>query len=237
MEISILTQNNSFLINHYTRVLARGLGQLGFSVVIFRASATASGKPISMLQGARDVLTFFGSLFFLKSVLCALFSKVLDHPTRFPKGCRIIEVPDDQKTDVEFFRANCSEFNVLLILAGTRIIRRDVLDLWTHGVLNVHSSLLPYARGVMPALWTYVNRKHLGVTLFKLDEGIDTGHVVLQVPIKISRDTYFGHLKRTKELGVQLMLSWVATNLVVQPDRESIEDSYFGYPTKDFRLR
>lgn len=237
MEIAILTQDNALLINSYTRQLAQGLKLLGFDVVIFRTSATARGKPTSKLTALREVLRYFGLLFLLRGLLSALASKVKDRPSRFPDGCRIVEVPDSQKTDAAFFRAHCQEFNVLLILAGTRIIRREVLDLWTHGVLNVHSSILPYARGVMPALWTYVNKTHMGVTLFRLDEGIDTGAIVRQIPIETPASSYFDHLRHTKEIGVQLILSWVYMHLVPQPEEGAVIDKYFTYPTSDFRLR
>ena len=237
MEIAILTQNNSFLINRYSRILAENLSRLGFHLVIFRTSATAKGKRTSKMSALREVFGFFGPVFTLRAVGAALASMLCDRPSRFPANCRIIDVPDNQKIDPEFLRAHCSELHVLLILAGTRIIRRDVLDLWTHGVLNVHSSILPYARGVMPALWTWINRKGMGVTLFRLDEGIDTGEIILQAQIEAPARSYFQHIKDTKLIGVQLLTSWTTTNLLPRPEAATIEDTYFTYPEPGFKLR
>jgi methionyl-tRNA formyltransferase len=237
MEIAILTQNNGMLINGATRALAENLARLGFRLVIFRTTATAKGKPTSKLDTVREVLRFFGPVFTLRAILTALLSMLRDRPSRFPKGCRIIEVPDDQKMTEAYLRQHCTDFHVLLILAGTRIIRKDVLEMWEHGVLNVHSSILPYARGVMPALWTWINRTGLGVTLFRLDEGIDTGEVILQAPIQTPAASYFGHLVHTKQIGVQLITAWVTMTLLQRPDPGSVEDVYFTYPEPDFRLR
>lgn len=236
MEISLLTQNNSFLLNSYTRLLARSLDLLGFRVIIFRTSATAKGKPSSKIVALGELFRFFGPGFTFRAIGSAIISIFRDHPARFPQTCTIIEVPDDQKIDAAFFRDRCSEFQVLLILAGTRIIRKEVLDLWTHGVLNVHSSILPYARGVMPALWTWTKGKGLGVTLFRLDEGIDTGEIIAQIPIERPAHSYFQHLKDTKWIGVQLLLNWVITHLIRQPAPGSVDEAYFGYPNPGFRL-
>lgn len=237
MEIAILTQNNDFLINSYTRLLAHALDRLGFRTVLFRTNATAKGKRTSKLTALWEVFGFFGLMFTVRAVTAALISKIVDRKSAYPNHCRIVDVSDNQKLDADLFRNHCSQFHVLLILAGTRIIRKDVLDLWTHGVLNVHSSILPYARGVMPALWTWVNRTGLGVTLFKLDEGIDTGQVILQAQVTNPAPDYFGHLRHTKFIGVQLMTAWVTTNLLPQPDPGSTEDTYFSYPKPDFRLK
>lgn len=237
MEIAILTQDNKFLINKYVRLLAEGLTSSGSNVVIFRCSATAKGKKMSKLAGLRDLVSMFGPGFAMRAIGDAIVSSFRDRRASFPKKCKIVDVPDNQKVDASLFRAHCSEFNVLLILAGTRIIRKDVLDLWDHGVLNVHSSILPYARGVMPALWTYRDNKAMGVTLFRLDEGIDTGAIIQQIPVTSRPESYYRYLHETKVLGANMLIGWVQQNLVSLRSPPDVEDTYYSYPKPGFKLK
>ncbi len=237
MEIAILTQNNKFLINKYVKILAEGLASYGADIVIFRCSATAKGKKMSKATAMRDIITMFGPLFAIRAIGEAIVSSFRDRPSSFPSRCRIIDVPDSQKINAELLQAHCKEFRVLLILSGTRIIRRDVLELWEHGVLNVHSSILPFARGVMPALWTFVSKKAMGVSLFRLDEGVDTGEIILQIPIIKEPKSYFSYLHETKILGVNMLLSWVQTNIFAIKGNSNMEDTYYSYPVRGFKLR
>src|SRR5277367_5836946 len=66
--------------------------------------------------------------------------------------------------------------DVALVVAYGRILRRDVLDGPRLGCVNVHASLLPKYRGAAPITWAVVHGEaETGVTLMKLDEGMDTG--------------------------------------------------------------
>lgn len=237
MEISILTQNNHLLINKSVLDLVTTLHHFGLRVTVFRTSATAKGKSTGKFKSAVDLYKNFGPVFLLQS-LGLYFKSYFSRPdNKLKKICRIVDIADDVKLDSAVFKAHCTEFNALLILSGTRIIKKDVLDLWTHGVINVHSSILPYARGLMPALWTYLDGKGMGVTLFKLDEGIDTGEIIYQAPLAIRTNTYLEHLVRTKDIGTNLLVCWVLQHLVRIDKKNPIEDTYNKYPAAGIRIR
>ena len=65
-----------------------------------------------------------------------------------------------------------------------RIIHHPLIDLPTHGFVNTHPSLLPYNRGKHYNFWAIVEGAPFGVTIHKVDKGIDTGAVIAQLPIK-----------------------------------------------------
>lgn len=68
-----------------------------------------------------------------------------------------------------------------LISYGYRyIIRKSVLDLFPDKVINLHISLLPWNRGADPNLWSFLEDTPKGVTIHMIDEGIDTGNILLQ---------------------------------------------------------
>ncbi|MEA2748780.1 MAG: methionyl-tRNA formyltransferase [Myxococcales bacterium] len=69
------------------------------------------------------------------------------------------------------------------------IVPAEVRQLFPLGVLGVHASLLPKYRGGAPLTWAMINReRQTGVTLFHLDDGVDTGDVVAQKSFAIESD-------------------------------------------------
>lgn len=67
-------------------------------------------------------------------------------------------------------------------------IPTDVLEIPTHGALNVHPSLLPKFRGPDPLFWTFrAGELDTGVTIHYMDEGLDTGDIAMQVPVSLPK--------------------------------------------------
>ena len=64
------------------------------------------------------------------------------------------------------------------------IISKDLIGLPKYGFVNTHNSLLPHNRGKHPYFWAIVEERPYGVTLHKVDEGIDTGDIVAQREIR-----------------------------------------------------
>jgi methionyl-tRNA formyltransferase len=70
---------------------------------------------------------------------------------------------------------------VIVVAAYGRILGKDLLELAPHGAVNVHASLLPRWRGAAPVQWAVAEGdRETGVTIMQMDEGLDTGHVLLQ---------------------------------------------------------
>jgi methionyl-tRNA formyltransferase len=99
-----------------------------------------------------------------------------------------------------------------IVVAYGRILKTDALTSTRLGLLNAHFSLLPKYRGAAPVQWSLVRgEKRTGVTLFWLDEGMDTG------PIQAVQDTAIlpeedapALLSRLTELGVELLSATLA---------------------------
>ncbi len=70
----------------------------------------------------------------------------------------------------------------LILIYGSGILKAETIEDFGENIYNIHSSILPYYRNVHSDFWAYMdNRKDLiGVTIFKLDTGIDTGKIALQ---------------------------------------------------------
>jgi methionyl-tRNA formyltransferase len=76
--------------------------------------------------------------------------------------------------------------DVLVVVAYGRILGKDLLELAPHGAVNVHASLLPRWRGAAPIQWAIAEGdRETGVTIMRMDEGLDTGDVLLQRAVPI----------------------------------------------------
>jgi methionyl-tRNA formyltransferase len=98
--------------------------------------------------------------------------------------------------------------DVALVVAYGRILPRDVLDGPRLGCVNVHASLLPKYRGAAPITWAIVRGEaETGVTLMKLDEGMDTGPTFARVVTPIGADETAGELsERLARIGADAVV-------------------------------
>ena len=97
---------------------------------------------------------------------------------------------------------------VVITIAYGRIIPHELLEIPKYGWINVHFSLLPRWRGAAPVQWAILNGdKQTGITVFKLDKGMDTGPVYLEQATPINDDENSdGLLKRLSQIGSELAI-------------------------------
>lgn len=97
----------------------------------------------------------------------------------------------------------------IVVVAYGQIIPRSVLEIPQKGIINVHASLLPRYRGAAPIQWAIAEgERETGVTTMLMDEGLDTGPILLQKPHPIARDDTGGSLEaKLAPIGAQLLLS------------------------------
>ncbi len=96
----------------------------------------------------------------------------------------------------------------IMILADYReIVPENIFEIPRLGVLNIHPSILPKYRGPSPVVSTILNGdKTTGVSIIKIDQGVDTGNVLAQIETKIrSRETAISLKKRLAEIGADLL--------------------------------
>lgn len=98
-------------------------------------------------------------------------------------------------------------FDVGVVVAYGRILGDEVLDLPTNGLLNVHFSLLPRWRGAAPVARALLAGDSMtGVTIIRLDEGLDTGPVLTAQAIDVDPEENAGQLtQRLATIGARLM--------------------------------
>ena len=98
--------------------------------------------------------------------------------------------------------------DVICVVAYGKIIPKEILEIPKYGCVNVHPSLLPQYRGSAPIQWAILNGdKETGVTTMYLDEGMDSGDIILQTKTPIDKDETSGELwDRLSKIGAELLV-------------------------------
>ncbi len=122
------------------------------------------------------------------------------------KGLNILQ-PEKLKNP-EFLAQLKSLKADIQVIVAFRMLPEVVWSMPPLGTINVHGSLLPQYRGAAPINWAIINgEKHTGVTTFKLQQEIDTGHILLAEKIMIRDDETAGELHdKMQEAGAELLL-------------------------------
>ena len=102
--------------------------------------------------------------------------------------------------------------DVLCVAAYGRILGKDLLELAPYGAVNVHGSLLPRYRGAAPIQWAIAEgERETGVTILQMDEGLDTGDILLQRALPIApEDTAETLAPRLAALGGEALVAALA---------------------------
>lgn len=101
--------------------------------------------------------------------------------------------------------------DLITVAAFGRILPPVILQMPPQGCVNVHASLLPKYRGAGPIQWAIINgEQETGITTMLMDEGMDTGAILLQERVSIKPDETAGELSaRLAEIGGRLLVETI----------------------------
>jgi methionyl-tRNA formyltransferase len=92
--------------------------------------------------------------------------------------------------------------DIICICHFEKIIKKNILKIPRLGCINLHPSILPYYRGLAPQHWPIINGdEETGITVHFVNEGIDTGDIIIQRKINIRADEYVSELQK-RMLGI-----------------------------------
>ena len=79
--------------------------------------------------------------------------------------------------------------DIMVVIAFGQIIPKEILEMVPYGCVNVHASLLPKYRGAAPIQWSIIDGETVtGVTTMQMDEGLDTGDMLLKTEVPITAE-------------------------------------------------
>lgn len=130
------------------------------------------------------------------------------------------------------------EPDMIVVAAFGQILSKEILDMPRYGCINVHASLLPRYRGAAPIQWAVINGDEVsGVTIQRMDVGIDTGDMIAKEEVRLAEDetggSLFDHLAKTgASLCVRAMEQIENGTASYTPQREE-EASHVSMITKE----
>lgn len=117
-------------------------------------------------------------------------------------GVTVIQ-PGSARTPEFLEQVRAAKADVAVVVAYGKLLPTSVLESFPHGCINIHGSLLPKYRGAAPIQWAVIDgEQETGVSIMRLDEGMDTGPVLLTKRIAIGpEDTAGSMFEKLAPLG------------------------------------
>lgn len=239
MRLIIITQNDPFYLSSNLKFLLDRIPTKHKVVGVIVASASPFGKRETFFKKAIKTKQIFGMYFFCHYAFKFIFSKLFKPSLRkVLKNYNIpeINIEGSINSDKNLKIINSLKPDLLISILGNQIFKKPLLEIASKGCINLHTALLPKYRGLMPTFWVMKNNeKYTGISVFFVDEGIDSGPIIVQEKIEIGDLTQQSLIIKTKRIGMQLILNsidLISNNQVVLIPNNTSEKSYYRFPTR-----
>ena len=117
-------------------------------------------------------------------------------------------IPIQQPTSLKTYNLKPKTYDLSIVVQYGLLIPPNILNIPKHGTLNTHTSLLPKYRGASPIQSALINGdKKTGVTIMLMDEGLDSGPIILQKETKIlPNETYLELDKKLSKISLEALV-------------------------------
>jgi methionyl-tRNA formyltransferase len=241
VNIVIITQDEPFYLAENLEYLIQNLPSHSKIVGCVVNDVSPFGKKETFLQKAKKTYDVFGLRFFIHYALKFIGNKfdkskqvdtVLEHHNI---DKIVLDKPINQPESVEAIKNYKPD--LLISILGNQIFKKPIISLAPKGCLNLHTALLPKYRGLMPTFWVMKNdERYTGVSVFFVDEGIDSGPIIVQEKVKIGEKTQEELIRYTKKLGMEAIIKTVdliQNDKVVLIENDDSEKSYYSFPDRE----
>lgn len=196
------------------------------------------GKRKSLLNQAISTFRIFGTKFFLFYSIKFIKSKIMS-----PSAAEILKTATHnvREGSININSADIIDHikslnpDILISIAANQKFSDDLLNLPKLTCLNIHTAKLPKYRGLMPLFWACAHEeKTVGVSVFEMDKGLDTGPIVSQIEIPAENFSLNELIKKTKYIGMFLLADILKKYLdgtVDYKENLTSDASYFSFPT------
>lgn len=241
MRIVIITQNEPFYLAWNLNYLLENFPKHSEIVACVVNDPSPFGRKETFLQKAIKTYKIFGLNFFLYYSFKFIKSK-FDKTKNVEYVLNKFKIPNiklreniNSKKSVEIIKQYKPD--LLISILGNQIFKKQIFDLAPNGCLNLHTALLPKYRGLMPTFWALKNdEKETGVSVFYVDQGIDSGPIIFQEKVVIENKSLEELILHTKKIGMDCIIKSVDLifkNEVQIIENNSDEMTYFSFPTKN----
>jgi len=241
MKIVIITQDEPFYLARNIRYLFESLPASVDVVGCVLSDASPFGKKENIIIKAKKTFKVFGLVFFLRYFARFVKGKIFarDGVLKILRQFKIprinLKTSINSRQSLKLIRA--LEPDLLVSIMGNEIFKKELINLAPKGCINLHTALLPKYRGLMPSFWVLKNKeKETGVSVFFVDEGIDSGPIIVQKRIPLAGLALEELIKKSKKLGMDAIVE--AIDLIERDAVELIpnnnnDKTYFTFPTRE----
>ena len=241
MKIVVITQDDPFYLAENLDYLFSNLPATTEVTGCVVSNVSPFGKKESFLAKALKTLRIFGVGFFLrysfKYFNAKLNKKKKVDFTLYKHGIDRIKLEQSINSRESLSILKSYKPDLLISIAGNEIFKRELIELAPKGCLNLHTALLPKYRGLMPSFWVLRNQEaYTGVSVFFVDEGIDSGPILVQKRIDLSGMTQEKLIKVSKKIGMDAIIEAVKKIEIGDIDTVPNNDddmSYYKFPTRE----
>lgn len=239
MRIMLVTQDEPFYLRDPIKYLLNNLpaGVELCAAVLLKQSPSA--KRLGFFARAVETLKIFGlrfSLFYGVQLILSKFRRSGLNGSFASKGIPIIRLNESINNESSLMLIREFKPDLLVSIQGNEVFKKPLIEIAPKGCINLHTALLPKYRGLMPTFWVIKNQeKETGVSVFFVDEGIDSGPIIVQRRVKLDNKSQRQLIRETKQLGMEAVIEALSlinkecVQLMLNDDREM---TYFGFPTR-----
>ncbi|MBG31300.1 MAG: hypothetical protein CMI31_15085 [Opitutae bacterium] len=130
------------------------------------------------------------------------------------------------------------EPDLIVSVSMNQIAKKEILEMPTHRCINVHCAPLPRYGGMSPYVWALANNEsHSAATIHYMDEGLDSGDIIVQEGVKVMKNEsafslFYRCCLQAAEL-LQRVVRDIEANRATSYAQDMDNKSYFSWPTKD----
>ena len=241
MRILIITQNEPFYLTKNLKYLLTILPENSKVIGCVVSDVSPFGKKESFFTKAKKTYNIFGLKFFAYYALKYLKSKFNSNNNIFKflksNSIPIITLDEPINESKSVNKIKSFQPDLLISILGNQIFKSPIINLAPKGCINLHTSLLPKYRGLMPSFWVLKNNEiKTGVSIFFVDEGIDSGPIIVQTEIKINNKTQEELINYSKKIGMEAIaksVDLIQKNQLNLIKNDHLKKTYFSFPTKE----
>ena len=244
MNIVIISQNDTLFLPRTFDALISNLPEDIHINGVVLLDQSPYGEKNSILKKITKMVSIFGIMFFIHYAIKHLITiikgntvkKVLSH-----YNVAVIDQISDINSPSALSKISKLSPDVILSLSANQIFKKQLLEIPTKISINLHGSLLPRYRGLLPSFWVLKNEEtQTGVTVFVIDEGIDSGPIITQRSLDITDQSQEQLITQLKDLGVTAIieaLTKIQSGNLDLIQNNSAQSSYYAFPSrKDVKI-
>jgi len=214
---------------------------------------SSNGEKVR-LRFSKQMYQFYGVYDFVRMGLRYAFIKwmgrkkiLMPDPGPIPKTYTVkqlmlaygLNIIENSELNSNIFLNDVKHYDpdLFISVACPIVFKEDLIMIPKLGSINVHNALLPRYRGMLPSFWQlYCGEREAGITIHKIDKGIDTGDVIVQHSVPIYPQESLDHLiTRTKKESARLMVRVIDSfrRGEVQYTKMKGNGSYYSFPSRE----